>query len=94
MNRKFAVFVGGDNICAKDYVPAIREIATYGEILMKRVYGDWTTTSMNSWKDVLVKELATTYQQFRSGENAADARIIMDSILIVIVKRISVRQGG
>ncbi|GBU26944.1 hypothetical protein R84B8_00460 [Treponema sp. R8-4-B8] len=80
MEKKFAVFIDGDNICAKDYVSAIREIATYGEILMKRVYGDWTTSNMNTWKDVLVKEPATPCQQFRSGKNATDTRIIMDAI--------------
>jgi len=84
MNRKIAVFVDGDNICAKNYVLAIREIANYGEILMKRVYGDWTTSNMNTWKDVLIKEPATTYQQFRSGKNATDTRIIMDSIELML----------
>ena len=85
MNRKFAVFVDGDNICAKDYEPAIREIgSTYGEILIKRVYGDWTTPNMNTWKDVLLKEPATPCQQFRSGKNATDTRIIVDAIEMMI----------
>jgi len=84
MDKKFAVFVDGENISAKDYVPTIREIATYGEILMKRVYGDWTTTSMNTWKDILIKEPATPCQQFRSGKNAADTRIIMDAIEMML----------
>ena len=84
MEKKFAVFVDGDNICAKDYVPVIREITAYGEILIKRVYGDWTTSNMNSWKDVLVKEPATSCQQFRSGKNATDTRIIMDAIKMML----------
>jgi uncharacterized protein (TIGR00288 family) len=85
MDKKFAVFVDGDNICAKDYEPVIREIgSTYGEILIKRVYGDWTTSNMNTWKDVLVKEPATPCQQFRSGKNATDTRIIMDVIELMI----------
>lgn len=78
-------FVDGDNICAKDYEPVIREIgSTYGEILIKRVYGDWTTPHMNKWKDVLAREPATIYQQFRSGKNATDTRIIMDAIELMI----------
>jgi uncharacterized protein (TIGR00288 family) len=85
MNKKIAVFVDGDNISAKDYEPAIREVgSTYGEILIKRVYGDWTTSTMNTWKDVLVKEPATPCQQFRSGKNATDTRIIMDAIEMMI----------
>jgi uncharacterized protein (TIGR00288 family) len=84
MEKKFAVFIDGDNICAKDYVTVIKEIATYGDILIKRVYGDWTTSNMNSWKDVLVKEPAATCQQFRSGKNATDTRIIMDAMEMMI----------
>jgi uncharacterized protein (TIGR00288 family) len=85
MDKKFAIFVDGDNICAKDYESIIREVVSnYGEILIKRVYGDWTTSNMNTWKDVLVREPATPYQQFRSGKNATDARIIMDAIELMI----------
>jgi len=85
MDKKFAVFVDGDNICAKDYEPIIKEIrSTYGEILIKKVYGDWTTPNMNKWKDVLIKEPATPCQQFRSGKNATDTRIIMDAIEMMI----------
>jgi len=81
MDKRFAVFVDGDNICAKDYEPVLKEIvSTYGEILIKRVYGDWTTPNMNTWKEVLIKEPATPFQQFRSGKNATDTRIIMDAI--------------
>ena len=54
--------------------------STYGEILVKRVYGDWTTPNMNMWKEVLIKEPATPCQQFRFGKNATDTRIIMDAI--------------
>jgi len=81
MEKKFAVFVDGDNICADYYELAIKEIrSTYGEILTKRVYGDWTIPNMNKWKDVLIKEPATPYQQFKLGKNATDSRIIMDAI--------------
>jgi len=85
MDKKFAVFVDGDNICARDYEQALKETgSTYGEILIKRVYGDWTTPNMNSWKEVLVKEPGTPCQQFRSGKNATDTRIIMDAIELML----------
>jgi len=78
MERRFAVFVDGDNISPKDYEPVIKEIGLYGEILIKRVYGDWTTTYMKTWKKVLIKEPETQFQQFRCGKNATDSRIIID----------------
>jgi len=85
MDKRFAVFVDGDNICARDYEQALGEVSsTYGEILIKRVYGDWTTPNMNTWKEVLVKEPGTPCQQFRSGKNATDTRIIMDAIELML----------
>jgi len=87
MDKKFAVFVDADNICARNYKPALREIrSTYGEILIKRVYGDWTTSNMNSWKDIMLKDPGTTVQQFRSGKNATDTRIIMDAVELMLQK--------
>jgi hypothetical protein len=38
MDKKFAVFVDGDNICAKDYEHALREIVSTLGIYI-RVYG-------------------------------------------------------
>jgi uncharacterized protein (TIGR00288 family) len=85
MNKKFAVFVDADNICAKYYEAIMREISsTYGKILMKRVYGDWTTPHMSKWKEILIKEPATPCQQFRSGKNATDTGIIMDAIQLML----------
>jgi uncharacterized protein (TIGR00288 family) len=84
MDRKFAVFVDGDNIRAEDYTPAIKEISsTYGDVLVKRVYGDWTTPNMKAWQETLVNEPATPFQQFRAGKNATDTRIIMDAIEVM-----------
>jgi uncharacterized protein (TIGR00288 family) len=85
MNKKFAVFVDADNICSKYYEAIISEIrSTYGEILIKRVYADWTTPHMNTWKEILVREPATPCQQFRSGKNTTDTRIIMDAIELML----------
>jgi uncharacterized protein (TIGR00288 family) len=85
MDRKFAVFVDGDNICAKDYAPAIKEItSTNGDVMVKRVYCDWTTPKKKAWQETLVNEPATPFQQFRSGKNATDTRIIMDAIELML----------
>jgi len=86
MRKKIAVLVDADNICAKEYEVVLGKISsTYGEILIKRVYGDWTTSNMNKWKDVLVKEPATPCQQFRLGKNATDIRMIIDATELMIL---------
>jgi hypothetical protein len=74
MERKFAVFVDRDNISAHDYDAVITEIASYGNIVIKRVYGDWTTPNMNMWKEKIVQNPAILSQEFRAGKNATDTR--------------------
>jgi cold shock CspA family protein len=78
MERTFAVFFDGDNISSKYYDAIIAEILKFGQIIIKRVYGDWTTSNMTSWKEQVFKSPIKVVQQFRFGENATDNSIIMD----------------
>ncbi|GAI77523.1 unnamed protein product, partial [marine sediment metagenome] len=49
--QKFAVLIDGDNAQASLLPQILAEVSKVGLITIKRIYGDWTTTSMNSWKD-------------------------------------------
>lgn len=81
-NRNYAIFVDGDNISPKFLESILMEVATDGNILIKRIYGDWTQNSMNGWKEVLQNNPVRAFQQFRNGHNATDNAIIMDAIEI------------
>jgi uncharacterized protein (TIGR00288 family) len=85
MNKKYAVFIDGDNI-SSDYLDVLMTEITKDndEILVKRIYGDWTTSNMNSWKDKIQDSPIRVFQQFRNGPNATDNSIIMDAIELVI----------
>jgi len=85
MNKKYAVFIDGDNISSTYYDEIMSEIVKNGdEILIKRVYGDWTTPNMSSWKDKIANSPIRVFQQFRNGPNATDNTIIMDAIELAI----------
>ncbi len=58
----------------------ISEVSKEGELLIKRLYRDWTTPNMNGWKNWLEKIPVRPVQQFRNGPNATDNTIIMDAI--------------
>ena len=81
MDKRYAVFIDGDNI-SSDYLDAIMSeiVKDNDDILIKRVYGDWTTPNMNSWKDKVLNSPIRVFQQFRNGPNATDNTIIMDAI--------------
>jgi hypothetical protein len=85
MNRKYAVFIDGDNI-SSEYLDVLMTeiIKDNDEILVKRIYGDWTTSNMNSWKDKIQNSPIRVFQQFRNGPNATDNSIIMDAIELAI----------
>ncbi|MCK9526056.1 MAG: NYN domain-containing protein [Limnochordia bacterium] len=83
----FAVLVDGENISPRFLGPILAEINRSGEIILTRVYGDWTEPHMGGWKDLLQSYPVRPVQQFRYGENASDGALIMDAIEIVSTNR-------
>lgn len=80
MDRKYVLLIDGDNIPPSFLESIITEVSKEGELLIKRLYGDWTTPNMNGWKNWLEKIPIRPVQQFRNGPNATDNTIIMDAI--------------
>lgn len=80
--RRFAVLIDGDNAQASVLPQILAEVSKFGFITIKRIYGDWTTTNMNSWKKTLNKYAIQPIQQFRytSGKNATDSAMIIDAM--------------
>jgi uncharacterized LabA/DUF88 family protein len=80
--QRFAVLIDGDNAQASLLPQILAEVSKFGLITIKRIYGDWTTTSMNSWKPKLHKHAIQPIQQFRYtiGKNATDSAMIIDAM--------------
>ena len=82
---KLAVLIDGDNAQASLLPKMLAEIGKHGSITIRRIYGDWTTSSMNSWKDTLHNYAVQPIQQFRYtiGKNATDSALIIDAMDIL-----------
>ena len=80
--QKFAVLIDGDNAQASLLPQILAEVSKVGLITIKRIYGDWTTTAMNQWKESLHKHAIQPMQQFRNtvGKNATDSAMIIDAM--------------
>jgi len=80
--QKFAVLIDGDNAQASLLPKILTEVSQAGLITIKRIYGDWTTTTMNQWKDTLHQNAIQPVQQFRNsiGKNATDSAMIIDAM--------------
>jgi uncharacterized LabA/DUF88 family protein len=79
---RLAVLIDAENAKASLIEPLLKEIAKYGIAHVKRIYGDWTTTRLNSWKNKLNKLAIQPIQQFgyTSGKNATDSALIIDAM--------------
>lgn len=79
---KYAILIDGDNAQASLLPQILAEVSTDGLITIKRIYGDWTTTNMNQWKESLHKYAIQAIQQFRytTGKNATDNAMIIDAM--------------
>jgi hypothetical protein len=61
------------------------EAGRYGQVTVRRIYGDWTTANMNSWKETLNFHAFQPIQQFSYtiGKNATDSAMIIDAMDIL-----------
>ena len=82
---KMAVLIDGDNAQASLLNKMLAEIAKHGSVTIRRIYGDWTTSNMHSWKDALHLHAVQPIQQFRYtvGKNATDSALIIDAMDIM-----------
>jgi len=83
--RKFAILIDADNITDKYVKIILDETAKYGVATYKRIYGDWTNTQLNSWKNVLLDNSINPIQQYgyTVGKNATDSAMIIDAMDIL-----------
>jgi len=85
IDRRVAILIDGDNAQASLIEQILVEAGKFGNATIRRVYGDWTTPNMNSWKDILNIHAFQPIQQFRYsvGKNATDSAMIIDAMDIL-----------
>lgn len=83
--RRIAMLIDGDNAQPSLINNMLAEASKYGLVIIRRIYGDWTTANMNGWKDTLQTYAIQPIQQFRYtiGKNATDSAMIIDAMDIL-----------
>ncbi|MDT8992004.1 NYN domain-containing protein [Curvibacter sp. APW13] len=81
-NHKLAVLIDADNAQASVIRDLLAEVSRYGTATIKRAYGDWTSSNLKSWKEVLHALAIQPIQQFSytTGKNATDSALIIDAM--------------
>jgi hypothetical protein len=84
-----AVLIDADNAQVAAIEGLLAEVAKYGVASVKRIYGDFTSTRLQSWKQVLLKHSINPVQQFAytSGKNATDSSLIIDAMDLMYTGR-------
>jgi uncharacterized LabA/DUF88 family protein len=81
-NSSLAVLIDADNANPSILEGLFSEVAKLGVASVKRIYGDWTTPNLTSWKTVLLEFSILPIQQFRytTGKNSTDSAMIIDAM--------------
>ncbi|MCI2105862.1 MAG: NYN domain-containing protein [Intestinimonas sp.] len=82
---RLAVLIDADNASRTAMKDVMAEVAIYGTPTVKRIYGDWTTPNMASWKPILLESAITPIQQYSytTGKNSTDSAMIIDAMDIL-----------
>ena len=80
-----AVLIDADNAPRTAIKDVMAEVAVYGTPTLKRIYGDWTSPNMSTWKPLLLENAITPIQQYAytTGKNATDSALIIDAMDIL-----------
>ena len=87
---RLAVLIDGDNAPRTALKEIMEECVKYGTPTVKRIYGDWTMTNMDSWKPLLLENALIPVQQYSytTGKNATDSAMIIDALDILYSQRV------
>ncbi|ENA0005157.1 NYN domain-containing protein, partial [Campylobacter jejuni] len=91
-NKSIAIFIDAENIPAK-YAKSIFDIASdYGEVIIKRIYGDWTQKNIQGWREQIAEYSLIAMQQFNfaANKNSSDMYLITEIMSIFYEKNIDI----
>ena len=80
--RKLALLIDAENIASKYISIILNEANNLGTIIYKRIYGNWTSSNMSGWKNVILDNCIQPIQQYSnvSGKNSSDSSLIIDAM--------------
>ena len=89
-DMKIAVLIDAENISSKYASIILQEASSLGNLIYKRIYGNWTTTALNSWKKELLDNAIQPIQQYSNtvGKNSSDSALIIDAMDLLYQKHL------
>ena len=83
--KHLALLIDAENI-SPDYISIIYDEANkYGTLSYKRIYGDWSSTALNKWRNQCIKYNLDQRQQYSvvSGKSTSDFSLVIEAMDIL-----------
>lgn len=89
-SKIIALLIDAENVSPKYIKTIINEVSMYGTPSIRRIYGDWTSVEMGTWKRALNENNLQPMQQFSytQGKNASDSALIIDAMDLLYAKNV------
>jgi len=81
-NKRLAVLVDADNVSAQWATAIFKEIATFGDATVRRIYGDFASQGLRPWRKVLQDHALIPHHQpaYTKGKNSSDIALAIDAM--------------
>ncbi|ARE41477.1 hypothetical protein RGUI_3336 [Rhodovulum sp. P5] len=83
--RLLAVLIDADNIPARHAEAILKEVTSFGEPALRRVYGDWSADRLKPWAEKVLALGLVAHQETANtkGKNASDIGLVIDAMDIL-----------
>lgn len=87
---KIALLIDADNAPAGKIDLILSELAKYGMVNIRRAYGNWKSTSLQSWENMLHEYAIRPIQQFdyTKGKNATDMALVIEAMDLLYTQKL------
>lgn len=81
-NPKLAILIDAENISPRYIATIMKEASVIGTIKYKRIYGNFSGDSLNSWEKAISENAMIPIQQYNNtkGKNSSDSALIIDAM--------------
>lgn len=88
--NNIALLIDADNVSHTALDPVLTVLAELGTVNIRRVYGNWTKTSLKEWADKTSQYGIEPQQQFdvTKGKNATDMKMTIDAMDLLYSGRV------
>lgn len=84
--RRIALLIDAENVGASSEVVKniLRTIDKHGQIVIRRIYGDWSNPGLKGWHNVVIEHaLETRHSISKPGKNSTDIALVIDAMDIL-----------